>query len=143
MDGAIQQAPQPARHCMSDMVRLSGRRSHLPMGNARPMSAHQTVYKLRNHPARKFSIAASVTEERADGAVISATIKEEGKSAEFTYVVEFGGAFTETKRHFTGEMYLHTALSLMQSQLESLKHRSTLMKVYRTSGLTETAPLNA
>lgn len=105
------------------------------------MSAHQTVYKLRNHPGRAFAIEASVTEERADGALITAKIQEQGKSQSFTYVVEFGGAFTESKPHFTGEMYLHTALSLVQSQIESLQHRSTKMRVFRTSGLTETTPL--
>lgn len=105
------------------------------------MSAHQTVYQLRNHPARRFLIEASVVEKRSDGALISATIKEDGRPNPFTYRVDFGGAFTETKTHFSGEMYLHTALSLICSQLESLQHRSTLMKVHKASGLTETTPL--
>lgn len=106
------------------------------------MSQHQTVYKLRNHPGRAFTIDASVTKQGADGASITAQIAEMGGKEPFIYVVEFSGGFASTKPNFDGEMYLHTAISVMRSQLESLQHRSTRLRVHRASGLIETSPLN-
>jgi hypothetical protein len=106
------------------------------------MSQHQTVYKLRNHPARAFTIDASITHADSDGAVITAQVTEQGKEA-FTYVVEFSDGFTATKGNFDGEMYLHTAISVVQSQIESLRHGSTRLRVHRASGLIETSPLQA
>ena len=104
------------------------------------MSRHQTVYKLRNHPNRVFEIDASVTESGPGGATITAHITEAGKEP-FTYRVEFGHEFTASKANFDAEMYLHTAISVMQSQIESHKHRSTLLRVHRGSGLIDTEPL--
>ena len=104
------------------------------------MASHQTVYKLRNHPERSFSIDASVSQSGSEGATIVAKVSEAGREP-FTYQVEFSGAFVETKRDFDPEMYLHTALSLVCSQIESLKHRPTLMRVQAASGLVQTEPL--
>lgn len=106
------------------------------------MSQHKTVYTLRNHPNRSFTIDAEVSQARPDGATITAQVQESGREP-FTYVVEFSGAFTSTKGNFDGEMYLHTAISVMQSQIESLQHRSTRLRVHRASGLIETSPLEA
>lgn len=106
------------------------------------MSNHQTVYKLRNHPGRAFSIDAAVTKVGEGGATITARVAEHGKTP-FTYVVEFSEGFTSTKSNFDGEMYLHTAISVVQSQIESLQHRSTLLRVHHASGLIETSPLKA
>lgn len=105
-----------------------------------PMSRHQTVYKLRNHPERAFHIDASVAQAGPGGATITAQVTEEGKKP-FTFQVEFEGEFTSTKEGFDGEMYLHTAISVMQSQIESHQHRSTLLRVHRGSGLIDTRPL--
>jgi hypothetical protein len=106
------------------------------------MSRHQTAYKLRNHPHRVFQIDASVGKADAKGATITAQISE-GDKPPFTYVVDFGGEFVATKSNFDGEMYLHTAISLICSQIESHQHRSTRIRVHRASGLMDTEPLKA
>jgi hypothetical protein len=106
------------------------------------MASHQTVYKLRNHPNRAFTIDAAIGAVDAKGAKVTAQIHEAGGQP-FTFVVEFSEGFVSTKGNFDGEMYLHTAISVMQSQLESLQHRSTLLRVHRASGLIETEPLRA
>lgn len=106
------------------------------------MASYQTVYRLRNHPNRAFTIDASTTAEDAEGATIIAQVQEAGRPP-FTYLVEFSEGFTATKKNFDGEMYLHTAISVVQSQIESLQHRSTRLRVHRASGLIETKPLNA
>lgn len=103
---------------------------------------HQTVYRLRNHPGRSFTIDASVSKEGKDGTTVTAQIAE-GEGAPFTYVVEFTEEFISSKADFDGEMYLHTAVSVIQSQIESLKHRSTKLRVHRASGLIETSPLQS
>ena len=105
--------------------------------------SHQTQYTLRNNPSDIFDISAEVTKSGksgADGAEITAQIKHVSGHA-FCYKVEFGGEFAETKENFTPEMYLHTAISIMQSQLESKRYEDTLLKVHRHSGLTDTSPL--
>lgn len=105
------------------------------------MASHQTVYKLRNHPERSFSINAAIERAGQDGATIVAEIQE-GRREPFTYKVEFSGPFVETKKDFDGEMYLHTALSLVCSQIESLRHVPTLLRVRSASGLVQTEPLS-
>lgn len=102
---------------------------------------HQTVYRLRNHPGRLFTIDASVTREGKDGTAITAQIAETGK-APFTYLVEFGGEFIASKEDFDAEMFLHTAISVVQSQIESLRHSPTRLRVHHASGLIETTPLS-
>lgn len=109
------------------------------------VTSHETVYALRNHPNRKFSIQASLDKASkggADGASVTGEIRE-GEGEPFTYVVRFEDEFTSTKANFDEEMYLLTAISLMQSQIESHKHRSTLLRVHRDSGLIHTEPLKA
>lgn len=106
------------------------------------MASHKTEYKLRNHPHRVFDIDASVTQEGKDGTTITAQVCERGKEP-FTYVVEFSEGFIATKPDFDGEMFLHTAISVIQSQVESHLHRSTRLRVHRASGLIETTPLKA
>lgn len=97
-------------------------------------------YSLRNQPQRTFAISSKVEHADSEGAAIVAEIRE-GAKTPFTYRVEFSGAFTSTKGDFDAEMYLQTALSLIRSQLESLRHQSTLLRVHRASGLVETQPL--
>jgi hypothetical protein len=102
---------------------------------------HHSVYRLRNHPNRVFTLQASISKQDQDETVITAQISEEGKPP-FTYVVEFTEEFVASKANFDGEMYLHTAVSVMQSQIESLRHRNTRLRVHRASGLIETSPLS-
>ena len=100
-------------------------------------------YRLRNDSKEVFQIEASVTREHKSGdqgAEITGTITHRAKKP-FKYVVEFGGEFTKTKKNFTPEMYLHTAISIMESQIESKKHVDTRLWVHKDSGLTETSPL--
>jgi hypothetical protein len=101
---------------------------------------HQTVYRLRNHPDRCFSIDASVSSHSPRDTVVTAQISEGGQPP-FTYVVEFAGDFVASKQDFDAEMFLHTAISVVQSQLESFRHGSTRLKVHRASGLIDTSPL--
>lgn len=105
------------------------------------MARQQSVYKLRNHPERQFSIDASVERADGDGATIVAEVREAGRPP-FTYKVEFSGPFVETKKDFDAEMYLHTALSVVYSQIESLRHVPTLLRVQAASGLVLTEPLS-
>ncbi|MFA5504340.1 MAG: hypothetical protein WC314_01305 [Vulcanimicrobiota bacterium] len=105
--------------------------------------AIEKIYKLRNHPGEVFTIRAQVTKENPTGdlgAEITATITHLDKRP-FRYVVEFGGDFVKTKKNFTPEMFLHTAVSIVESQIESQKHEDTRLRVYKDSGLTETFPL--
>lgn len=104
------------------------------------MAKHQTLYRLRNHPQRAFAIEAEVRQHDPSQAVIAATIRE-GEGPPFLFEVEFGGPFLATKEHFTDEMLLHTALSIVTSQLESLQHRPTRLRVHQASGLIHTEPL--
>jgi hypothetical protein len=106
---------------------------------------HETQYSLRNDSGQLFTIRAEVTrsgKSGTDGAEITASI-EHISGATFTYVVDFGGEFTETKANFTPEMYLHTAISIMEAQLESKKYQATLLRVHRHSGLTDTVKLGS
>lgn len=108
------------------------------------MASHRTEYKLRNHPQRVFDIDASLSKEGKDGTSVTAQVQERRAGSEpFTYLVEFSDAFIATKPDFDGEMYLHTAISVIQSQIESHLHRSTRLRVHRASGLIETSPLKA
>jgi hypothetical protein len=100
-------------------------------------------YSLRNDSKEVFTIKAEVTEEYetgAQGATITAKISHQTIKP-FTFVVEFGGDFVKTKSNFTPEMYLHTAISIVESQIESKKYVDTRLKVSKDSGLTETSPL--
>ena len=100
-------------------------------------------YSLRNDSKEVFSIQAEVTKEykKGDqGAEITAKISHPDHEP-FTYVVEFSGDFVKTKKNFTPEMYLHTAISIVESQIESKKYVNTQLRVHKHSGLTETAPL--
>jgi hypothetical protein len=145
MEAAMQQAPHPGRHSMPPSFNLD---PAAPVGGSPPgskgpaMPSLQTVYKLRNHPQRAFRIEAAVEAAGNSGATVTATVRE-GDGEPFTYVVEFSGEFVASKSNFDPEMYLHTAISVVQSQLESLKHGSTLLRVHRASGLIETSPLSA
>lgn len=105
---------------------------------------HKTQYSLRNDKAQVFHIQAEVTRSYAagdQGAEITALI-ERPRGEPFRYIVEFGGEFTKSKKNFTPEMYLHTAISIVCSQLESQRYYDTKLSVHRDSGLTETEPLN-
>ena len=107
-------------------------------------ATHETQYRLRNDKQSVYQIEASVTKSGKsglDGAEITGTIQSPGGS-KFTYLVEFGGDFVVTKENFTPEMFLHTAISIMESQIESKRHVDTWLQVYRHSGLTETRPLS-
>ena len=97
-------------------------------------------YTLRNHPERRFEISSKVEQADTQGAVVVAEIRE-GANSPFIYRVEFSGEFTSTKENFDAEMYLYTALSLVLSQLESLRHSPTLLRVHHASGLVHTEPL--
>jgi hypothetical protein len=104
---------------------------------------HQTQYSLRNDKSQTFQIDAEITRsgKRGDeGAEVTAKIQP-FQGLPFTFVVEFGGEFVQTKQNFTPEMYLHTASSIVQSQIESKRYRDTLLRVHKHSGLTETSPL--
>lgn len=106
-------------------------------------TSHKTQYSLRNSPNDIFEIAASVTKSGKsglDGAQVTADIKHVSGRG-FRYVVEFGGDFVATKENFTPEMFLHTAISIVQSQVESKRYRDTLIKVHAHSGLMETSAL--
>ena len=100
-------------------------------------------YSLRNEPEKVFSVCAKILKEVSDkepGAEIEARIESESGQS-FTYLVEFGDEFVSTKKDFTSEMYLHTALSIVKSQLESKVHRDTWFYLHRDSGLVQTRPL--
>ena len=106
-------------------------------------TTHQTQYSLRNDKSDTFQISAGVSKSYSSGeqgAEITADVCHP-THGEFKYVVEFGGEFTKTKMNFTPEMYLHTAISIVQSQIESKKYVDTRLRVHRDSGLTETSPL--
>lgn len=101
---------------------------------------HRKNYSLRNDPSVSFEIEARVTQSGRsglDGAQITSDIKGVNGGA-FRVVVEFGGEFVATKENFTPEMFLHTAISIVESQLESKRYRDTLLKVHSHSGLTQT-----
>jgi len=104
---------------------------------------YETQYRLRNDAKQLFTIKARVTrsgKSGLEGAEITAHIEHiSGRS--FTYVVDFGGEFVETKENFTPEMFLHTAVSIVEAQIESKKYRDTLLQVHCHSGLTQTSPL--
>ena len=106
-------------------------------------ATYEKQYSLRNESAQLFTIHAEVTrsgKSGLDGAEITAKIEHvSGKS--FTYVVDFSGEFVETKENFTPEMFLHTAISIMEAQLESKKYFDTHIAVHRHSGLSDTRPL--
>ncbi len=107
-------------------------------------ATHETQYRLRNDKQSVYQIEASVTKSGKsglDGAEVTGVIKAP-TGATFTYLVEFGGDFVVTKENFTPEMFLHTAISIMQSQIESKRHSDTWLHVHRHSGLTETRPLS-
>lgn len=106
------------------------------------MAQHSTLYKLRNQPLRSFTISLRLQEESAEKVAIAAHIKDQVHGNTFDYRVEFSSDFIASKTNFDGEMYLHTALSVVQSQIESLQHRDTLLSVHRGSGLIETSPLS-
>lgn len=106
-------------------------------------SSVEKQYSLRNDSQEVFDIKAEVTKEYDSGdkgAEITARISHPAKKP-FTYVVTFGGDFVKTKKNFTPEMYLHTAVSIVESQIESKRHVDTMLRVHRDSGLTETSPL--
>lgn len=106
-------------------------------------NSHEKQYSLRNDSKQTFTIKAEVSKANPSGdqgAEITATIYHKSKLP-FTYVVEFGGDFVKTKKNFTPEMYLHTAISIVESQIESKRHVDTLLSVHKASGLTETRPL--
>ena len=97
-------------------------------------------YSLRNDEAHAFDIEAEVTKSGKTGdkgAEITAHIRG-GPDLNFSYVVEFGGDFVKTKENFTPEMYLLTALSIIESQLESKRYLDTKLSVLNDSGLTLT-----
>ena len=105
--------------------------------------SHQKSYSLRNDSKQTFKIEAEVTRSGKsgdEGAEIEARITGPGEQS-FKFVVEFGGDFVETKANFSPEMYLHTALSIVESQIESKRYRDTFLQVHRHSGLTATMPL--
>ncbi len=109
------------------------------------MERHQTTYSLRNQPERVFTIDAGVADsdpKREEGASIEAEIRESDGDP-FTYVVDFSNEFVATKKNFTPEMYLHTAISIICAQIESHQHRPTRLRVHRDSGLIETEALKA
>lgn len=106
-------------------------------------TSHTTQYSLRNSPTDIFEIAAGVTKSGKsglDGAQVTADIKHVSGHS-FRYVVEFGGDFVASKENFTPEMFLHTAISIVQSQVESKRYSDTLIKVHAHSGLMETNSL--
>ena len=105
----------------------------------------EKLYSLRNDAKRTFAISAEVTsgtKAGTKGAEIKASISE-GEGKPFTYVVKFSDEFCATKKNFTPDMFLHTAISIMEAQIESKKHVDTLLEVHRHSGLIDTQPLNA
>jgi hypothetical protein len=100
-------------------------------------------YSLRNDSKEVFTIKAEVTKEHKTGdkgGEITAKISHPNIET-FTFVVEFGGDFVKTKKNFTPEMFLHTAVSIVESQIESKRYVDTALKVHKASGLTETSPL--
>lgn len=106
-------------------------------------TSHNLEYRLRNSPAETFQIKAQVTKSGKsglDGAQITSDIQYSGGRS-FRFVVEFGGDFVSSKENFTPEMFLHTAVSIVCSQLESKRYQDTLLRVHSHSGLTQTSPL--
>lgn len=107
------------------------------------LSSHQSVYTMRNYPQRQFTINAELdkgSKSGTSGASVTGQIQE-GSGDPFTYVVQFSDEFTSTKSNFNDEMYLLTAVSVMQSQIESHQHSGTLLRIHRDSGLIHTEPL--
>lgn len=101
-------------------------------------------YSLRNDAQEVFTIEAFVSKSNKsgdEGAEITAKISHPTVDP-FTFVVEFGGEFVKTKANFTPEMFLHTAISIVESQIESKKYLDTRLKVHKDSGLTETSRLH-
>lgn len=105
----------------------------------------RSSYALRNHPGKTFELTARTVpspdeNQSTSGCTVRVDIAP-GGGEPFQLLIEFGGDFVATKREFTESMYLGTALSVATSQLESLRHRSTRLKVHRASGLIDTEPL--
>ncbi len=107
-----------------------------------PEITFKKSYPLRNHQDRTFTIDARVADKAEDGSrlAVQAEITEVGKDP-FIYLVEFSDPFIATKANFTDEMFLHTAVAIMEAQLESLLHRSTILRIHRESGLIDTEPM--
>ncbi len=97
-------------------------------------------YQLRNDKSAAFKIEARGEGGGQSGATVRARIESEAGDA-FTYEVVFKGDFVKTKADFTEEMYVLTALSVVQSQLESMVHQDTRLVVEQASGLITTSPL--
>lgn len=104
------------------------------------MTSYQTVHKLRNHPRRCFTIDAKLTSSSPTETIVTLKIQEMG-CLSFTYLIEFSKEFVATKENFDSEMYLRTAAAIACSQIESLQHSSTRIRVYHGSGLMATEPL--
>ena len=103
------------------------------------MSTHVHEYRLRNQPDRRFRIEASSRVDGSGAGLVRALVTApEGSS--FRYELVFEGDFTSTKACFDAEAFLHTALSLVEGQIESGVHRDTRFRTVRTSGLTLTEP---
>ncbi len=103
----------------------------------------RSSYALRNHPDKTFELTAR-TLPPSDESAVGCTVEIEVVPTDgvpFRIQIEFGGDFVATKQDFTQSMYLGTALSVATSQLESLRHRSTRLKIHRASGLIDTEPL--
>ena len=103
------------------------------------MSTHVHEYRLRNHPDRCFRVEAASHTPATGGALVRALVTApEGQS--FRYELVFEGDFVATKANLDAEAWLHTALSLVEGQIESGVHRDTRFRTLRTSGLTRTEP---
>jgi hypothetical protein len=98
---------------------------------------HQSLYKLRNTPSIRFSIEAETVHFGEDGAVVHARIRR-NDGVRFGYEVCFSREYCHTKPRFDGESYLHTALSVVHSQLESHIHRDTRITLQVNSGMPRT-----
>lgn len=89
-------------------------------------------YHLRNQPDVKFTLDFA-TLRIQESWVTRATIKRNDQV--FRYEVVFSGDFIATKENFTAKMYEDTAVSLIRSQLESLRFVDSRITLRAASGL--------
>lgn len=97
----------------------------------------QSIYKLRNTPAIHFTVDVQVLGPDASGATVRASIKR-NDGLRFRYEVVFSPEYCGSKPRFDADSYRETALSVINSQLESHVHRDTRIELRVNSGMPRT-----
>lgn len=105
--------------------------------NRGAVESYRHEYCLRNQRDQRYLIEAEASGCGAEGCRVKALITAPDGRA-FRYEVCFEGEFAATKPGFDEEMYLHTALSIVQGQIESHVHEDTRIRVSSASGLLHT-----